>query len=223
MASKTGKRLRSDDHNIFLIGKVESQILGAKLPSMKQVLQVFFNQMRYNNGVLRQSARDAVKMAIAFWERARIPTQTEIKCIQKLEKLYEEWRSLQKTRNSAYESVRIKEKEFSDKIENYIFDIAASDAFEQMKIQEDKDFLIEQRKKGRPGSMAGVDDKLAQREKRTAIRLEKQHERTHKYLQSVNEPFAAGNFNDQSHLLIFFAKILMNLFCLKKNSVKFEF
>ena len=38
-----------------------------------------------------------------------------------------------------------------------LFDIAHADALKMIKIEEDKLFLISQRKKGRPGSMSGGD------------------------------------------------------------------
>lgn len=40
-ASLTTRRLRSGDDNVYLIGKCEPKIVGVKLPSNKQVLQLF--------------------------------------------------------------------------------------------------------------------------------------------------------------------------------------
>ena len=54
-----------------------------------------------------------------------------------------------------YEKYRSVEKEFCEKIESYIFNIAAADALEIMTIEEDKDFLLLQREKGRPGCSQG--------------------------------------------------------------------
>lgn len=66
-----------------------------------------------------------------------------------------------------------KEKEkrdlFIEKMDD-LFDIAHSDALEQMKNEEDKTFLILQRQKGRPGSMIGVDQKLKYKEDRALKR-----------------------------------------------------
>jgi len=41
-----------------------------------------------------------------------------------------------------------------------LFDVAHQNALEMITIEEDKNFLIFQRKKGRPGAMRGVDKKL---------------------------------------------------------------
>lgn len=59
MASTSGisftKHLRSDDDQIFLVGKCENQIIGAKLPSMKQTLQLFFYKIRMEKMNAKQS------------------------------------------------------------------------------------------------------------------------------------------------------------------------
>lgn len=47
-----------------------------------------------------------------------------------------------------------------------LFDIAHADAFDRMKIEEDKDFLRKQREPGRPGCLGGIDKKLAEKEER---------------------------------------------------------
>ncbi|CAI6354394.1 unnamed protein product [Macrosiphum euphorbiae] len=52
-----------------------------------------------------------------------------------------------------------------------LFDIAQADALEVIKIKEDRDFLISQRQKGRPGSMLGIDLKIINKEKRAEERL----------------------------------------------------
>ena len=51
-----------------------------------------------------------------------------------------------------------------------LFDIAHSEALEQLKNEEDKNFLVLQRQKGRPGSMLGVGHKLKHKEERTLKR-----------------------------------------------------
>ena len=67
--------------NIYLIGDVDCQIIGNKLPSKKQVLKVLFFYMRKLNLNLRDSATLVSKEVSVFWEKARIPSQTLKKCI----------------------------------------------------------------------------------------------------------------------------------------------
>lgn len=80
-----------------------------------------------------------------------------------------------------YEKYRKQEQDFRDKIENFIFDVAAPNALEIMKIQEDKDFLVLQRKRGRPGTMYGVDRILTQKQKRKDKLLEEEKKRVEKH------------------------------------------
>ncbi len=78
----------------------------------------------------------------------------------KLEKLFEEWRLLKKNKARISPSQRAKESTFVSKLED-LFDIAHANVLTMASVlHEDKEFLIAQRKRGRCGSMAGVDEKL---------------------------------------------------------------
>lgn len=71
------------------------------------------------------------------------------------------------------------------------FDIAHSNVFEQIKIEEDKEFLSSQRKHGRPGCMLGIDMKLTNKEKRKTARIEMEVAKKQKY-NSKRLEFAQG-------------------------------
>lgn len=81
---------------INLIGALSNQILGSKLPSIRQVMSVFFYNMRCVKLNSRNSAQLTIRKAVIFWEKARIPTRKLQHCISKLLKLYTEWQELQK-------------------------------------------------------------------------------------------------------------------------------
>lgn len=68
-----------------------------------------------------------------------------------------------------------------------LFDIAAADAHQRvtMKNEEDKEFLLKQRQKGRPGSMLGIDTKLSTKEDRSRLRREKEEARRLKHDESL--------------------------------------
>ncbi|XP_077111118.1 uncharacterized protein LOC143766982 [Ranitomeya variabilis] len=83
--------------------------------------------------------------------------------ITKLEKVHAAWRSLQKDWKKTSETAKNKFKQFVERLDD-LFDIAQQDALALLKSEEDKAFLVKQRQKGRPGSMAGVDIKLCQAE-----------------------------------------------------------
>lgn len=70
--------------------------------------------------------------------------------------LYDEWRTLQKHATRNTESHKEHEKLFISTF-NDLFDVAHADALQIMKIEIDRLFLINQRKKGRIGFMYGID------------------------------------------------------------------
>lgn len=149
---------------IFLIGYSSNQIVGSKLPSNKQILSVLFFNMREVKLNLHQSATLVIQEAIIFWRKARIPTRTEQKCVEKLENLYQEWRNLQKLEHRKSATQMEKNAQFISKLDD-LFDVANANALDLMSIDEDRAFLIAQRKKGRPGSLIGIDKKNIKKEK----------------------------------------------------------
>lgn len=183
--------------NIDLVGRISHQITGAKLPSNRQLLQVLFYNIRFVDRQLRESAKLAINAAMIFWQQARIPTRDLFRCIEKLEKLYYSWRSILKTIPSKRSNAqKITEAAFVDALDD-LFDIAHADALNNMRTEEDKQFLILQRQKGRPGCMAGVDMSLSMREKRTEIRLEKEQSRKRKHEESIAQEGDDSTYDNQ--------------------------
>ncbi|KAL4097880.1 hypothetical protein QTP88_022583 [Uroleucon formosanum] len=68
-----------------------------------------------------------------------------------LKKLYEDLRSLEKNKTKIGNLYRLREKQFEETLDD-LFDIAHSNAMNTIKIDEDKEFLLLQRQKGRVGS-----------------------------------------------------------------------
>lgn len=180
-SSVTTRKSVENLYKIDLVGNTCHQITGSKLPSNGQVLKVMFYNMRF----VRLTAKESVKLAInavqIFWHQARLPIREEHKITEKLLRLYDKWKNIQKTgpikRSSAQKKIA---DEFVESLDD-LFDIATSDALETIKIAEDKQFLEMQRQKGRPGSMAGIDMILYGREKRAQERREKEEARKRKY------------------------------------------
>lgn len=96
-------------------------------------------------------------------------------------KLYEQWKQIRKTIPTKRSETQKKVAEtFSETLDD-LFDISTVDALETIRIEEDKEFLIMQRGKGRPGCMVGVDMVLYGREKRALERKEREEVRKRKY------------------------------------------
>jgi len=141
------------------------QITGSKLPSNCQVLRGLFYNMRQVKLNNREAARLTIKEVLIFWEKAKIPTKHEKDCIKKLERLYEEWRKLQKNAaRSASTTQKQKIEDFKSTFDD-LFDVAHQDALINT-TQEDRQFLLLQREKGRPGCIGGVDMKDVKLEQR---------------------------------------------------------
>lgn len=166
--------------NIYLIGTEANQILGCKLPSNKQVLQVLFYNMRCVKLNLHESSRLVISEVLVFWQKARIPYRETQHCICKLEALYKEWRNLQKHCKRKTLKQEQNERNFKDKLEN-LFDIAHANALDLIKIEEDKQFLLCQRQEGRVGTLGGIDKQHAEKEERTKKRLSQEEERQKKF------------------------------------------
>lgn len=182
---KSDEKLRT----IALIGNVSHQILGTKLPSTRQVLEVLFYNMRFVMPKGKGTARDSANLtmnAVMIWKQARIPTRRFDHCVDMLLALYEQWKRLQK-RNLNQMSSNMKEEndKFIDVLDD-IFDIAEAKIGQEdtLKNKEDAEFLKLQRQKGRPGSMNGVDKKLADKEERSQQRKRQEEARKLKHSQA---------------------------------------
>ncbi|KAK2708513.1 hypothetical protein QYM36_014199, partial [Artemia franciscana] len=152
---------------LYLIGSSVSELRGSNLPSLRMALGFFLHLHLELNETIRHSSAAAVTELAKFWRKARIPMRDHQNCQTKLEQAFEEWRLLKKNKVRKSSTQQAREAAFVSRLED-LFDIAHADALNTMSIQEDKDFLLAQREKGRRGSMVGVDETLACKEKRVA-------------------------------------------------------
>lgn len=106
---------------------------------------------------MRKSAKLIIQEVAIFWENARIPIRLTCHCIDKLVYPYNELKNLQ--RSSKKKNANEKEKPFIEKLYD-LYDISHANAFELIEVEEDKQFLSYQQKKGRPGFMFGMQDIL---------------------------------------------------------------
>ena len=109
---------------------------------------------------MRGSAKTTVDEVFVFLDKSSNFWKTKENFIVKLEKLHDDWRKMQKYKDRKTESARNAVKEFTLKLHD-LFDITHQDALTMMTSEEDKEFLLKQRQKGRPGVMLGVNLKLS--------------------------------------------------------------
>lgn len=175
------------------------------------MLSVLFYNLREVKLNVSESANLTVRECIIFWEKARIPTRPIQHCVKKLIDLYSSWRTLQKNSKKQQDIFKRREKEFEDSLDN-LFDIAHADAFQLIKIEEDKLFLLRQREPGRVGYLGGIDKKLSEKEEKVREKQEKEEKRREKdkisastsstvsYVsssdESINELFTSDEMDD---------------------------
>lgn len=153
--------------NVYLIGDVDTQIYGNKLPSKEQVLKVLFNNIREAKLNVRESAKLIINEVKTFWERARLPIQAEDRCIDKVVGLYQKWSNLQK--NAGKPCNVDKEQNFRSDIKN-LFDIAHGNILHQID-ETRREFLENQRRDGRVGFISDIEN-LYERIEEERIRKE---------------------------------------------------
>lgn len=153
--------LRSE---IYLIGFPKPELTGSKLPSKVDCLKVLFYNIRIKKINTEESARLVINQCLIFWERARIPTQESHKAAKKLIGLQTEWKNIVKNRSKCSIFHKNFRDEWKDGLSD-LFDIAHQNAMEMINNEEDRQFLIKQRLKGREGCMLGVDANLKKKKR----------------------------------------------------------
>ena len=77
------------------IGTEQENFIGNALPTLGEVMSVFFYEIRGCHDK-RHAARNTVKKVRALWDCTVIPRMQDIKAIMKIEKTHKEWRGLQR-------------------------------------------------------------------------------------------------------------------------------
>lgn len=187
--------------NLFLIGNLDTQIYGNKLPSKLQVLKILFFNIRVVKLTLRESAALVVSEVKIFWDKARLPIQKTDRCINKVETLYKEWSILNnhRTRPANLE----KEQAFVSSLKN-LFDIAHGDVYEHVD-ERRKQFLENQRLEGRVGFINDVEGYFENMERDQERRKEIELQRYSKYQSDIN---LIGKIHDREKSLIELAHLV---------------
>lgn len=137
------------DKDILFVGREVDGFHGNDFPRIRDVLCVFFYFHRTKNLTVRQSARQTVKkICEAGWKSTSIPVMTNMRCIEKVEKHFYEWKKLLKNKKrSSTKKIAL----FTFGIEK-LFDISAKGALEAIAEAADKE--------KDPGKRAVLDEDL---------------------------------------------------------------
>lgn len=143
-------------NEVWLIGKAESRINRAGLPTIGATLRHFTYHHLECNKSIRESLKLTIEAVLPFWNKARIPTRRSDKCREKLEKVWTRYQLLKKSKSRSGHAEKANEGLFVSDLED-LFDIAHQDAMSLMTNDEDKEFLILQRQDTKSCSMGGTD------------------------------------------------------------------
>lgn len=140
---------------IDIIGDPVEDFVGRKLPSIKEVIAVFF----YHKNILKINYRGSLQKTIdkleKKWSEAGIPTCGKKYALKKFEKILEEDKKLQKSSQRKRSAIQKKnEAIFHQKLAN-LFDIAKVNV-EKYLTDDKKLFLSGQRSKSRFGLIDNV-------------------------------------------------------------------
>ena len=158
---------RSKQH-VWLIGDPLENILGTKLPSGRDVMRNLVHYHRVKNVNIQDAANRVYTQIIPMWEKARIPAKAKQDVIIKIKDLYNERQLLNKHRQRTTPANLRNQVEYTRRM-YALFDIAHADADFLIKIDEDQQFLHQQRV-DQSGSFGSFDKSLAICERTAATR-----------------------------------------------------
>ena len=173
---------------IFLIGQPEPNLPDKVLPLTSDVLKTFFYHLNSTKKSVPESLKTTVDELIIIWNKARIPTAFHPNVVLKLKTLVQEFKLIKKKKSRLSDSQKSREKSFTDTI-GLLFDIAHKDAETMIRIEEDKEFLLDQRCQ-RKMVMFGEDKELSKLEERNEAR--KQAEREQKLKEEQRQSGASA-------------------------------
>lgn len=173
------------NRGFYLLKESHEKLLGSKLPSNGQVLGVLLHHHYNKKKCLKESANIVLLELYEFWEKARIPTKRKDHLLEKMIKLHAEWTKLKKNKNKRSNVQQRNEERFQESLKD-LFDIAHQNALAMITEEQDRQFLINQRKPGRIGVMGGVDQKTKNKEFRALKKLENEETRKMKAKKSAD-------------------------------------
>lgn len=130
---------------------------------------------------VRNAAHCLIDELLEVWKKSFIPTSQAKHCIEKLERIHNKWLLLKKNKLRTSQTQKDREKLFVEELDK-VFDIAHTDALDIIKIDEDRQFLIDQRN-NRKMIMTCVDkvlEKQMERSQQRKMRAEEHRQKANK-------------------------------------------
>lgn len=167
----TSSSSSDQSESFYLVGGTIHEILGSKLPSRRQVIQLMLHHLGMKNNSL-ESAKQTANAVESFWKRGGITAMENHSLVSKIQKFFSEYKALKKASKNRLQMntnlFKTREKAFIDDLDE-LFDIASSDL--SGVTEASKHFLMQQRMKGRPGSFPNITSRITRSQSRTTGRL----------------------------------------------------
>ncbi|XP_074107200.1 uncharacterized protein LOC141532646 [Cotesia typhae] len=109
---------------IRFIGIPLQRISERKLPKVKEVMRVFFYQLKILKYSIKQSAKNSVDQVIELWRKNQIPTSGAPNAVKKFLRYHSQWLKLQKNFDKKNSAQNQKEMKFQTDLEQ-LFDIVS--------------------------------------------------------------------------------------------------
>lgn len=111
----------------FLLGDPIDKISGSEMPTLQKMLQFFlFNHFQGGLSV-KESLRTCIEEGIKVWNKMNVPIRRKDKILEKLTKEYNEWSSLDRNRHMDTHSMRARQRNFIEKL-NEPFDVKPAES-----------------------------------------------------------------------------------------------
>lgn len=195
MASPSTSTRKAD--NIFLIGIRELEPISQlnQLPSVRQVLLRFHFFLNEKKSI-RNASHLALEEVMSVWQKAAIPTRLTKHCIEKVEKIHNEWLMLKKNKGRNSDAQNKRQNLFVEQLDQ-LFDIAHSEALVMCKVDEDRQFLIDQRT-DRTMIITSEDKEYKKKQERILERQLKEQKRLQKAQEGTASPLVTPTASCQS-------------------------
>lgn len=156
--------------SVWLLGPPISELLQSKLPTKREVLQLFFHYHNEEKKNVTEATSSVVNDVMNVWDRARIATSHRPYIIKSFKKLYDDYLKLKKNKKRVTKTENSRQHTFVSSLMS-LFDIAHKNVEKRTSNPEDIEFLSAQREVNRRGYMVGVDKN---EEKKQALALKRQ-------------------------------------------------
>lgn len=155
----------------WLIGHPCENIIGARLPCGRAVMQNFVHFHKSQKLNINRSALLVYEQLMPFWNKTRLPTQHKSGIIKKIKALYQEHVCLARNKCRSNHKDCINQNKYRDKLEK-LFDISHAQSDILITNEVDRTFLKLQQTT-REGYIGPIDKKFHSRESRSQKRKER--------------------------------------------------